>query len=540
MKQLQRFLTKLFRQVGGPHAAALAKLTEEGKMDQYNTVQVGDPRGYRLAEDYGRARLACDFVRKLRLPGDEPTRKANTIRKFYEAEAMCKITNQKFARYAKQLRNELWIEPEDMLWLDLLQAWRQEITELLGPLPLTLVPRFSGGSTVSDHGKQTTIPDKLSSRPTIYASSSDVYAHCTKGTPMGRSPVAPLEVRHNEFFTVPKDSAQHRGCCMEASGSLTLQLALGAHLKSRYKRHTGHDLRYAKPVHVAAAKQSSLDGALATIDLSMASDTIAKQLVKALLPWDWYALLESLRAPFTKINGRVVYLEKFSSMGNGYTFELETILFSSLCRVLTKGTVRTFGDDIIVDSRDADVILAALRWAGFKTNDKKTFCDGPFRESCGGDFFNGNPVRGHFLEEPPSEPQHWMKLANGLYRIGMGRTAPWYFCIDQVPVEWRVFGPSHLGDTVFRDDDAEPSWRPSATSHGLCEPFWTVWVPVSHTFSLERYFNDFIIIAAAAGLGVSPQVTVRNGVMGYRKRKVLAWGLPEVPRNFGGMAKRTV
>lgn len=528
MQQLQKVLVKTLRQIGGPHAEALAAKVVAGEWSSLRDVTVGDPRGYRSPLDYRRARYATDLVKKLRLPGDEQARIDACKRKFMEAEHMCYETNRRFRIIQKQLRNELLMSDDEFFWCNVLAAWRAEVRDLLGPIPRTLVPRLSGGSTVSDHGKRTTIPDKLSSRPTIYASSKLEFELCTKGTIIGRG-VEPLQVRSNVFFTVPKDSKTHRGCCMEASGSLMLQLALGAHLKQRYKQRTGHDLSQAKQVHMDLAASASRHGHLATIDLSMASDTIAKELVRAVLPSDWFTLLNSLRATSTQMDGRVYYLEKFSSMGNGFTFELETILFRSLAKVFTTGEVRCFGDDMIVPSNVAECVIAALHWAGFRVNTEKTFCDGPFRESCGGDYFEGIPVRGHFLEEPPCEPQQWIALANGLSRIGLAKGAAWWYCVDQVPSEWRVFGPEHLGDVVFRDDDAVPSWRPSRYSNGTCEPFWTVWVPVAHTFSLERHF-DYLTVISAACLGQKPEVSVRGAPRGYKKSKILAWGLTDPSR----------
>lgn len=375
---------------------------------------------------------------------------------------------------------------------------------------------------MSDRGRQTTIPDKMSSLPTWYASSVTalLHDHMVMGTPI---PPVFKTVRGNDFFTVPKDSRRDRGCCMEASGPLMLQLSIGKLLKARYRNVYKVDLRQAKPLHQKLAQRASMDGSLATIDLSNASDTLCKELVAALLPEDWFELLNSLRAPFTKIGPRSVRLEKFSSMGNGFTFELETILFRTLCDVLTRGTVSVFGDDIVCPLRDSDVVIAALKFFGFVPNTKKTFCDGMFRESCGGDFFNGVPVRPHFLEEPPDEPQKWIGLANGLARVGLSRSAAWWYAVDQVPASYRVFGPSHLGDLVINDDEAKPFLRwHKATARQ--EPYWAINVPVTRTFRLEEHFPMRVVVCAAT-LGVKPDVAVRKSVIGYRRGYVLAYGV---------------
>lgn len=273
-----------------------------------------------------------------------------------------------------------------------------------------------------------------------------------------------------------------------------------------------------------AARAASISGTFATIDLSRASDTIGRELVRALLPPLWAELLESLRATHTSVGGKHVYLEKYSSMGNGFTFELESILFRSLAAVLTNAETLVFGDDIIIEAASADVMIHALEYFGFTPNMKKTFCEGPFRESCGGDYFEGQAVRPPFLEELPSEPQHWIALANSLHRVGLGKTAAWWNCVDQVPLEWRVFGPAHLDDLCFTSDDAEPKLRPNKATPGQLAPYWTIMVPVSRTFRVDRHF-DYAVVVSAATLGCKTRVAVRNSVTGYRKRFVLAYGL---------------
>ena len=239
-----------------------------------------------------------------------------------------------------------------------------------------------------------------------------------------------------------------------------MQLAAGAIIKARYKTAYGVDLGEAQDTHRRLSQEASIHGHLATIDLSNASDTVSRNLVKLLLPTAWYTLLNSLRAPLTEIDGRTVWLEKFSSMGNGFTFELETLIFMSMMVALGCTSCAAYGDDMIVETEKASAVIAALKFFGFTPNIKKTFVEGPFRESCGGDFFNGVPVRAHYLKEPPDEPQKWIELANGLRRAdpsGRWTAAAWWFCVDQVPTDWRNFGPASLvGVSVFHSEDATP------------------------------------------------------------------------------------
>lgn len=108
-----------------------------------------------------------------------------------------------------------------------------------------------------------------------------------------------------------------------------------------------------------------------------------------------------------------------SSMGNGFTFPLQTALFScavsaayqldslKLVRpqvrhgrqtVTDLGNFGVFGDDIIVVKRAYRKVLRLLDILGFKVNAEKSFFEGPFRESCGGDFYEGQHARGIYIK----------------------------------------------------------------------------------------------------------------------------------------------
>jgi hypothetical protein len=171
----------------------------------------------------------------------------------------------------------------------------------------------------------------------------------------------------------------------------------------------------------------------------------------------------------TFIQGHWVRLEKFSSMGNGYTFELETITFAaiamSVCHDCVLGRdVHVFGDDIIVPSRHATEVCELLSLLGFSLNVKKTFLEGSFRESCGGDYYDGVGVRPYQLKESPNEPQQIIAFANGLRRAARQYGAPsdrplysrraWFKLLDLLPTAIRgCRGHEDLGDIVIHDDE---------------------------------------------------------------------------------------
>jgi hypothetical protein len=374
----------------------------------------------------------------------------------------------------------------------------------------------------------------MSSRPTVYHGGLDFIAYSDYWhTPFKSRYYSVVDA--NRFFTVPKDALKDRGCCVEASSSLAYQLAVGKVLKGRYQKRFGVDLRYGKEVHMTLARHASVSGSHATIDLSNASDTICYNVVKLILPEDWFNLLNSLRAPYTQLDDKKVRLEKFTSMGNGFTFELETIIFRTLCDTVVdySGETWCFGDDIIVPTANAEDVLSALRFFGFTPNEGKTFTKGNFRESCGGDYFKGVDVRPYHLEELPDEPRKWVSLANGLRRWDPYLTkirATWRCVVDQIPRDWRLYGPLDLGDTVLYDPDAKPEVRTfKYEGVPVTALSWRLRRPVNESFTLTDRWDPNTALNAAV-YGVPPQVTRRDPViLSWKTETVIAYGVDWLP-----------
>lgn len=163
------------------------------------------------------------------------------------------------------------------------------------------------------------------------------------------------------------------------------------------------------------AKLGSITGALATLDLSEASDRVSNQLVRALLT-QWPHLrraVDASRSRSADVPGHgVIRLAKFASMGSALCFPFEgyvflTLIFMSVEQELNRRLrrsdvsqylrrVRVYGDDIIVPTDLVNSVIGNLEAAGLKVNHDKSFWTGKFRESCGGDYFNGRwvtPIR---------------------------------------------------------------------------------------------------------------------------------------------------
>jgi hypothetical protein len=197
------------------------------------------------------------------------------------------------------------------------------------------------------------------------------------------------------------------------------------------------------------ARKGSIDGSLATIDLSSASDTIAFSVVFDLLPEPWVDFLNSVRTGQVTYEDITLDLEKFSSMGNGYTFELESLIFwalSSACVSIVgcnESDVSVYGDDIIVPTPAVDLLYATLTWCGFNVNSEKSFTSGPFRESCGADWLNGEDVRPFFKKDTISI-QSLFVTHNWMMRRGERELAK--IAESFVPPSWRTYGPDGYGD----------------------------------------------------------------------------------------------
>lgn len=206
----------------------------------------------------------------------------------------------------------------------------------------------------------------------------------------------------SKLSLVPKNEDTMRTIAIEPSGSMCLQLAAGTYLENTL-RQIGLDIKKQEPKNKALACRGSIDDSLATIDLSSASDRISCDLVRALFPKEWYDVFMTFRSPAIRVNGEWVELNMMSTMGNGFTFPMMTLIIASLIYAMRRlsggpnlfidwSSTAVYGDDIIVYSHEYDDLVGILQDAGFIVNLDKSYSKGPFRESCGGDYMRGEDV----------------------------------------------------------------------------------------------------------------------------------------------------
>lgn len=313
-------------------------------------------------------------------------------------------------------------------WRILLKASRI-IRKVLGELDINevlLTGSFTGGATTSKKRGAECLASK-------YQGELDVTPECwdyvreivhSHDTWVSYNPLVltPRLVKGNILFTVPKTAVIDRVCCKEPDLNIYFQKSVGNYIRRRMRLKTGCDLND-QARNRNLARLGSVDGSLATIDLSSASDSLSDNLVRILMPAEWYQLLDALRCRKTFIKDgkemRSKTLSMFSSMGNGFTFELESLVFWALARatqLLSKSTgiVSVYGDDIIVPTRIAARVINVLRWCGFSTNVDKTFRRGPFRESCGGHYHGGLDVTPFYLRRPFKDVSDLILFTNQL------------------------------------------------------------------------------------------------------------------------------
>ena len=224
-------------------------------------------------------------------------------------------------------------------------------------------------------------------------------------------------VGHNKIAFVPKTAKTERTIAVEPLLNGYLQTGVDEFMRKRLKR-VGIDLSD-QTRNQRLAKFGSLpcDDPYVTIDLSSASDSISTGLCRYMLPPEWFDYLNSIRSRSYNLEGNITPYEKFVTMGNGFCFPLETLLFASLCHTAysehhLRADFSVYGDDIIVRQSVAGRVLELLRVCGFKANLRKTFLSGPFRESCGADWFEGEDVRPITLDYAFDSPESVYKFCN--------------------------------------------------------------------------------------------------------------------------------
>lgn len=219
-------------------------------------------------------------------------------------------------------------------------------------------------------------------------------------------------VAGNRLSFVPKDDKISRTICTEPSLNMFFQLGCGHIIERRLLSKYGISMSDQPFKNRELARRGSLGLGFVTCDLSSASDSLGLKMLSGVLPRHVFDMLKLLRSPTTTFAGAKTELHMISTMGNGFTFPLQTMLFTSIVmaafrargvkplypRGADSGNFGVFGDDIICPDSIWPDVQRLLRLLGFKINHDKTFVEGLFRESCGADFYSGVNIRGVYVK----------------------------------------------------------------------------------------------------------------------------------------------
>jgi hypothetical protein len=425
------------------------------------------------------------FLKKFPFSKDESpfNTRDSAVNKLLEAEERCRVTNLR-------LRT---LEREELpRWVTSAQDLISSVLEPLEPkLVMTIISSgdHGPGATLTSQGNRVTPYYKYADLPYSVTKGASSYAYAAISSnprwveileDSGRRTELPppgcpafqkelmlfkdcVELVESDKITfVPKDGRTDRPIAIGASLNMYLQLGVKAYMEKRLRK-VGVDLqcqdknkllayygsRYAYISGVENPRQFS------TIDLASASDTISIELVKLLLPPEWYAFLSDLRHESGILDGEELIYEKFSAMGNGFTFPLESLVFWAIAKAVVLETeplvkdsdIAVYGDDIIVRLNHAHAVIDALEWSGFSVNTEKSFLKGPFKESCGADFFKGKFVRPFYFKNRIDSHEEVYFTSNAIaskYHILENRgglNAVYSRLIEFVPKKDRVYAP---------------------------------------------------------------------------------------------------
>ncbi len=364
----------------------------------------------------------------------------------------------------------------------------------------------------------------------------------------------------NRLSFVPKTAEISRSICTEPTLNMYFQKGIGTSLEKMLRNKFKIDLSYQPILNRKLAQLGSIDGSFGTIDLSSASDSISLKMLEQALPDELVRLLKFARSPSVVYpNGTLNELYMVSSMGNGFTFPLQTLLFSTIVvscyRVLgikpeygRRGPANwaVFGDDIIVRKDAYDFVVRTLNLFGFSVNDDKSFNCGSFRESCGGDYFRGHNIRGVYCKS--------LKTSADVYSV-TNRLIRWSARTGILLPKTMVvlLGMAKFLPIPFHDGDAEGIKTPfppadlrrdpytgSIIYHALVKKPSTIKLPCSkdENLTFRHYgrrrkvsFNpDGLLVSFIGGFVRNGRIGVRVQTDSFKVRRCLtsrwmSWGL---------------
>lgn len=384
----------------------------------------------------------------------------NSVDSFYEQESVNKLTNVRISESTSGRLSAI-----------LHRAGRIALS-ILGPLDFSTIIDNSGfgpGTMVGCTGEKLDLPKK-------FAGDISYTPECSRLLPIVLAEIPSWQaetklVMGGEYFTVPKDAKTDRGCEKQPVLNLFLQKGVGAMMRRALMQH-GVNLSD-QSINQERAREGSLTDDLMTWDGRNASNSLTIELVRQIL-WfcpDWFWFMDSIRTHrVTMPDGTVHELEMFSAMGNGFTFELESLIFYCLAQATAdhdglSGLVTVYGDDMIFPTGWKTPVIGTFNHFGIQTNEEKSFSSGPFRESCGGDFYLGNCVTPLYLKKPIKTLADLIRLANRIrdlsskwheyLYVDSTMKTPWDYLCTYIIAQGGHYGPLNCDGVLHTDKPAD-------------------------------------------------------------------------------------
>lgn len=366
--------------------------------------------------------------------------------------------------------------------------------------------RFGPGATTRLSGKSANVKEKLSGTPHVSMSAfhlakavvnmSPNWA-CRLGVSSCEDAYAPsggysslvtkqfVISQLDNLTTVPKSAVTDRTIGIAPCMNIYLQLGVGYHMRKRMFPW-GINLND-QSINQRRAREGSVTGRLATLDIKSASNSVTKGLVWHVVGnhshnanyFDptWYRIMEMVRTEGCWLEGKAHEYELFSAMGNGFTFELESLIFWSLacatCDTLAlPADCTVYGDDIILPVEAVDLFTEVLSYCGFRLNADKSFSstEGPlFRESCGSHYLDGRDVTPFYVDAALNTADQILLLANNIVRWSKTGTwgldgrmfSVWSWVVSHLSQDFLNFGIPFSQDAndglILPFDQAHPS-----------------------------------------------------------------------------------
>lgn len=334
---------------------------------------------------------------------------ASAYESFVSAERQCSATNLRLKDFVH--RPHLIDEP----FRTYVYKMQKYISNVLGETStfieaLPSLVKVTSGAT-STHSRRNSLP-QMKMRSSLFATRRASKYVKAIGSFLGFHNLTTKTTYSNRVELVPKNWKTDRTIACEPEGNIPLQLAFDTYAKRQLRRF-GIDLSD-QSCNQKMAHKSSVDGSFVTVDFKAASDTISYNTVSMVFPIEWFRYLDDVRTPTYRGKfGNGIY-SKFSSMGNGSTFAIETLLFAAACYAVGSRKFSVYGDDVIIEKEFFQEYLQLTRFLGFVINEDKTFSSGPFRESCGADYFNGINVTPTYIRSEPTSKASLCHLVNSI------------------------------------------------------------------------------------------------------------------------------